>query len=307
MSDIFSNFLSCNSTLNRNNYKNKFSEKSNKIFLDNGLRLSKEGNILKLPKLNLNNRFITENYKNKSYDNLDNAIKNNNIIIINNTDTENNRVFKNQYLSDMNTKNINLYKKKNHNQKKGKVFNEQQINNNYKKTSKSNNKSLNNKNKILTIDNNNIISEKEKAKQKFINDYINSLLTKGKEKYDKFSEATKKIESNKYSLANSINPKKYIQKKILDDSFNYNEFRTSRIQKDCFNGNEKFRKANYKNITINMMNNIFLNSMSAPLEETRTKFLIDQMIAEQNHINKFHFGKNMFNRKDGETINSNNN
>ena len=99
----------------------------------------------------------------------------------------------------------------------------------------------------------------------------------------------------------------YIQKKILDESFNYNDFRTSKIQKECFNGNEKFRKANYKNIKINLMNNLFLNSMSAPPEETRTKFLIDKMMDEQNHLNKFHFGKNVFNRKDGETINQNDN
>ena len=308
MSDILSTFLSSDSSLKKNKYKNKFSAKLNNIFLDTGIRLSKDGNILKLPKLNLNNRFITENYKNKSYDNfdnLDNEMKNNHIIIINNTDTEDNSVFKNQYSYDMNIENNNknnLYKNKT--QKKGKIFNEQFINKN-NKTSKSNYKNKN-KQKILSIDKY-IITEKEKAKQKFINDYINSLLTKGKEKSDKFSEATKKIESNKFTLANSINPKKYIQKQILDESFNYNNFRTSRIQKDCFNGNEKFRKANYKNIKINLMNNIFLNSMSAPQEETRTNFLINKMMDEQNHIYKFHFGKKLFNRKDIETINSNNN
>jgi len=302
MSDILSNFLSCNSTLNKQKYKNKFSAKLNKIFLENGLRLSKEGNMLQLPKLNINNRFLTENYKNKSYDNLENSIKNDHILIINNTDSENNNVFKNQKLCHININNNNTIQKKN------KIY--MHFNKYNNKFSKSNN---NNKNrpKILTIDNNNnnnnIISEKEKAKKKFIDNYINSLLTKGKEKSDKFSEATKKIESNKFSLANSINPKMYIQKKILDESFNYNDFRTSRIQKDCFNGNEKFRKANYKNIKINLTNNLFLNSMSAPPEETRTKFLIDKMMDEQNHLNKFHFGKKVFNRKDGETINQNDN
>ena len=301
MSDILSNFLSCNSTLNKQKYKNKFSAKLNKIFLENGLRLSKEGNMLQLPKLNINNRFLTENYKNKSYDNLENSIKNDHILIINNTDSENNNVFKNQNLCHININNNNTIQKKN------KIY--MHFNKYNNKFSKSNN---NNKNrpKILTIDNNNnnnIISEKEKAKKKFIDNYINSLLTKGKEKSDKFSEATKKIESNKFSLANSINPKMYIQKKILDESFNYNDFRTSRIQKDCFNGNEKFRKANYKNIKINLMNNLFLNSMSAPPEETRTKFLIDKMMDEQNHLNKFHFGKKVFNRKDGETVNQSDN
>ena len=300
MSDILSNFLSCNSTLNKQKYKNKFSAKLNKIFLENGLRLSKEGNMLQLPKLNINNRFLTENYKNKSYDNLENSIKKDHILIINNTDSENNNVFKNQNLCNININNNNTIQKKN------KIY--MHFNKYNNKFSKSNNKNKN-RPKILTIDNNNnnIISEKEKAKKKFIDNYINSLLTKGKEKSDKFSEATKKIESNKFSLANSINPKMYIQKKILDESFNYNDFRTSRIQKDCFNGNEKFRKANYKNIKINLMNNLFLNSMSAPPEETRTKFLIDKMMDEQNHLNKFHFGKKVFNRKDGETINQSDN
>lgn len=300
MSDILSNYLSCNSTLNKQKYKNKFSAKLNKIFLENGLRLSKKGNMLQLPKLNINNRFLTENYKNKSYDNLENSIKNDHILIINNTDSENNNVFKNQNLCHININNNNTIQKKN------KIY--MHFNKYNNKFSKSNNKNKN-RPKILTIDNNNnnIISEKEKAKKKFIDNYINSLLTKGKEKSDKFSEATKKIESNKFSLANSINPKMYIQKKILDESFNYNDFRTSRIQKDCFNGNEKFRKANYKNIKINLMNNLFLNSMSVPPEETRTKFLIDKMMDEQNHLNKFHFGKKVFNRKDGETINQNDN
>ena len=301
MSDILSNFLSCNSTLNKQKYKNKFSAKLNKIFLENGLRLSKEGNMLQLPKLNINNRFLTENYKNKSYDNLENSIKNDHILIINNTDSENNNVFKNQNLCNININNNNTIQKKN------KIY--MHFNKYNNKFSKSNNINKN-RPKILTIDNNNnnnIISEKEKAKKKFIDNYINSLLTKGKEKSDKFSEATKKIESNKFSLANSINPKMYIQKKILDESFNCNDFRTSRIQKDCFNGNEKFRKANYKNIKINLMNNLFLNSMSAPPEETRTKFLIDKMMDEQNHLNKFHFGKKVFNRKDGETINQSDN
>ena len=298
MSDILSNFLEFDSSLKRKNkYKNKFSAKLNKIFLDNGLRLSKEGNMIKLPKLNINNRFITENYKNKSYDNLESSIKDDQILIINNTDTEKNNILKNQHLYDVGVNN--------NNERRSKIFNKY-LNKYYNKNSKSNNKNKY-KPKILTIDNNNVLSEEKKERKKIIDNYINSLLTKGKEVSDKFSEATKKIESNKFTLANSINPKMYIQKKILDEGFNFNDFRTSRIQKACFNGNEKFRKANYKNIKINLMNNIFLNSMSAPTEETRTKFLIDKMMDEQNHMNKFHFGKNIFNRKDGDSINLNDN
>ena len=128
------------------------------------------------------------------------------------------------------------------------------------------------------------------------------MIKKGKKKTDKFSEAKKKVKENKFFLENSINPAKYIQKQILDDKFDLNDFRTAKIQKECFNWNQKFREANYKNIKINIMNNIFLNSMEAEPEATDTKFLIDQMISDQKHLNKFNFSKNIYNRKKEETI-----
>ena len=294
MSDIFSTFLSSESSLKRNKYSNNYSAKSNKIFLDNGLRLSKEGNVLRLPRLKFNSRIITDNNKNNTLENI-NLNNNNEIIIINNTEEDNNKIFKNEHLSDLSRDNNERGKSNGkYNKIKVKLFNKQLIKNRNKLSKSNYNK---HKFKNLTFEEINIINERKKRKEKFINDYIESLLNKGKEKHDKFSAATKKIESNKYSLANSINPKKYIQKKILDDTFDYNEFRTSKIQKDCFNGNEKFRKANYKNIKINLMNNIFLNAMKAQPEESETKFLIDKMIAEQNHLNNLRFGKNVFNQK----------
>jgi len=294
MSDIFSTFLSNESSLKRNKYSNKYSAKLNKIFLDNGLRLSKEGNVLRLPKLKFNSRIITDNNKNNTLENI-NYNNNNEILIINNTEQNNNKILKNEYLSDLNSENNGRgISNGKFNKIKGKLFNKQLIKNRNKLSKSNYNK---HKLKNLTLEDMNIINERKKQKQKFINDYIESLLNKGKEKHDKFIAATKKVESNKYSLANSINPKKYIQKKILDDNFDFNEFRTSKIQNDCFNGNEKFRKANYKNIKINLMNNIFLNAMKSQPEETETKFLIDKMISEQNHINNLRFGKNVFNIK----------
>ena len=294
MSDIFSTFLSNESSLKRNKYSNKYSAKLNKIFLDNGLRLSKEGNVLRLPKLKFNSRIITDNNKNNTLENI-NYNNNNEILIINNTEQNNNKILKNEYLSDLNSENNGRgISNGKFNKIKGKLFNKQLIKNRNKLSKSNYNK---HKLKNLTLEDMNIINERKKQKQKFINDYIESLLNKGKEKHDKFIAATKKVESNKYSLANSINPKKYIQKKILDDNFDFNEFRTSKIQNDCFNGNEKFRKANYKNIKINLMNNIFLNAMKAQPEVTDTKFLIDKMISEQNHINNLRFGKNVFNIK----------
>ena len=301
MSDILSTFLSPESSIKKNKYKDKFTKESNKVFLNNGLRLSKEGNILKLPKFNNNIKLITESNKSKSYQDLD-LNNGDEILVIN--DENNNTIFKNEYLSDLYSKNDKLdYKNKKYNKIKGKTSDELMVKNNNKNSrSKYENKY------ILKENNNSYNHELDKEKQKFIDDYINKLLTKGKLKKDKFNEAAKKIQSNKFSLASSINPKKYIQNQILDDSFNYNQFRTSKIQKDCFNGNEKFREANYKNIKINIMNNIFLNSMKAEPEPTDTEFLIDKMISEQKHLNKFNFSKNMYNRKEEEEpLNINNN
>ena len=302
MSDILSTFLSPESSFKKNKYKDKFTKESNKVFLNNGLRLSKEGNILKLPKFNNNIKLITESNKSKSYQDLD-LNNGDEILVIN--DENSNTIFKNEYLSDLySQKNKIDYRNKKYNKINAKTSDEQMIKNKNKNSrSKYDNKYI-----LKENNNNNHNHEKDKEKQKFIEDYIDTLLTKGKIKTDKFYEASKKIQSNKFSLASSINPKKYIQNQILDDSFNYNQFRTSKIQKDCFNGNEKFREANYKNIKINIMNNIFLNSMKAEPEPTDTEFLIDKMIAEQKHLNKFNFSKNMYNRKEEEEpLNINNN
>ena len=299
MSDILSTFLSPESSFKKNKYNDKLTKESNKVFLNNGLRLSKEGNILKLPKLNNNFRYITENNKSKSYQDLDSSNQDE-ILIIN--DENNNTIFKNKYLSELSSQNDemdNEYKK--YNKIKGNVIDNQMVNNKNK-----NSKSKYN-NKYISKENTYNIHELDKEKQKFIDNYIESLLAKGKKKSDKFNEAAKKIQSYKFSMSNSINPKKYIQKQILDDSFNCNDFRTSKIQRDCFNGNEKFREANYKNIKINIMNNIFLNSMKAVPEKTDTEYLLDKMVSEQKHINKFNFSKNTYTRNEEETLNSNNN
>ena len=299
MSDIISTFLSSNSSLKRNKFQNKFIAESNKVFLDNGLRLSKEGNMLQIPKFNINSKFITEN-NNKIFEDLNiNTNKNNEILIIDDLGINNN-LFKNEFLNDLNTQDNKTEKMiKKYNKMKVKTRDEYTADKNMKIKSKY-------ENKYLNSENNNIDKNKINRKQ-LIEKYIDSLLKKEKTKTNKFYEATKKIESNKFSLANSINPKKYIQKNILDDSFGYNDFKTTKIQDDCFNGNKKFREANYKNIKINLMNNVFLNSMSATPKETGMQFIIDKMIAEQNHINNFNFSKQIYNRKDEETLNVNNN
>lgn len=295
MSDIFSTFLSSESSLRRNIYKNKITKQSNKIFLDNGLRLSKQGNVLKLPKLRINS--FSPSNKNKSFDDL-NLNKGPEILLVNAPSEEENKIFENKYLNNIKgKKGINEIK---YNKISDKKLNEITMNNK-NKAYKYNNNNKYKDHYSLGKDNRNK-NEKSKERQEYIEHYIESLIKKGKKKTDKFSEATKKVKENKFFLENSINPAKYIQKQILDDKFDLNDFRTAKIQKECFNWNQKFREANYKNIKINIMNNIFLNSMEAEPEATDTKFLIDQMLSDQKHLNKFNFSKNIYNRKKEETI-----
>ena len=295
MSDIFSTFLSSESSLRRNIYKNKITKQSNKIFLDNGLRLSKQGNVLKLPKLRINS--FSPSNKNKSFDDL-NLNKGTEILLVNAPSDEENKIFENRYLN--NIKGKKDIKEIKYNKISDKKLNEITMNNKNKEYK------YNNKNKYkdhYSLEKNyRNKNEKSKERQEYIEHYIESLIKKGKKKTDKFSEATKKVKDNKFFLENSINPAKYIQKQILDDKFDLNDFRTAKIQKECFNWNQKFREANYKNIKINIMNNIFLNSIKAEPEATDTKFLIDQMLSDQKHLNKFNFSKNIYNRKKEETI-----
>ena len=102
MSDILSTFLSSNSSLKRNKFQNKFIAESNKVFLDNGLRLSQEGNMLQIPKFNINSKCLTAN-NNKIFEDLNiNTNKNNEILITDDLGINNN-LFKNQFLNDLNT------------------------------------------------------------------------------------------------------------------------------------------------------------------------------------------------------------
>ena len=134
MSDIFSTFLSSESSLRRNIYKNKITKQSNKIFLDNGLRLSKQGNVLKLPKLRINS--FSPNNKNKSFDDL-NLNKGPEILLVNAPSEEENKIFENKYLNNIKgKKGINEIK---YNKISDKKLNEITMNNKNKKYKYNNN------------------------------------------------------------------------------------------------------------------------------------------------------------------------
>jgi len=285
MSDILSTFLSSRATSKRSKNSKDYLNKSNRIFLNNGLRLSKDTNIIKLNKFRFNSGNITEqNLNGNIYSKIINENKLNEVNVLKTesflNNPENDIIFKNKYLNNLNNFN---------NQK---LYPPQQID---KNNFNNNNKYNNNNKKRENIKSNN--STKRKERNQFIEQYIDDLLKNGKKKFDKFENAVKKRDNSKYLLEKSISPTKYIEQNIYDENFNYDDFKTSNIQKDCFNGNENFRKANYKNIRINIKNNIFLNEMKAEPEDNGMKDKIEKMIADQKHLNKFNFGKYLFNRK----------
>ena len=285
MSDILSTFLSSRATSKRSKNSKDYLNKSNRIFLNNGLRLSKDTNIIKLNKFRFNSGNITEqNLNGNIYSKIINENKLNEVNVLKTesflNNPENDIIFKNKYLNILNNFN---------NQK---LYPPQQID---KNNLNNNNKYNNNNKKRENIKSNNSIQRKER--NQFIEQYIDDLLKNGKKKFDKFENAVKKRDNSKYLLEKSISPTKYIEQNIYDENFNYDDFKTSNIQKDCFNGNENFRKANYKNIRINIKNNIFLNEMKAEPEDNGMKDKIEKMIADQKDLNKFNFGKYLFNRK----------
>ena len=292
MSDILSNFLSPKSVSRKNKFSKDFLNKSDRIFLNNGLRLSKDTNIIKLPKLKFYTGNITENNNSKE----NNYAK---IITINKLNEKKiqlnldpyqinednyNIIFENRHSNKLNNHNINQSSK-----------NKNQILYKYNRISDDDCNIINKSRDNIQLNNN---KKMKKERTMLIDKYVDDLLKNGKKKFDKFDNAKKKAENNKYLLENCINPAKYFEKNIFDDNFDYNSFKTSNIQKDCFNGNEKFRKANLKNIRINLMNNIFLNNMQAESEDNGMKFTIKKMIDEQKHINKFSFGMHQYNQKE---------
>ena len=286
MSDILSTFLSSRATSKRSKNSKDYLNKSNRIFLNNGLRLSKDTNIIKLNKFRFNSGNITEqNITGNMYSKIINENKLNEVNALKTEsflkNPENDIIFKNKYLNNLNNFN---------NQK---LYPPQLI---YKNNLNNKNKYNNNNNKKReNIKSNN--STERKERNEFIEQYIDDLLKNGKKKFDKFENAVKKRDNSKYLLEKCISPTKYIEQNIYDENFNYDDFKTSNIQKECFNGNENFRKANYKNIRINIKNNIFLNEMKAEPEDNGMKDKIEKMIDDQKHLNKFNFGKQLFNRK----------
>ena len=180
MSDILSTFLSSRATSKRSKNSKDYLNKSNRIFLNNGLRLSKDTNIIKLNKFRFNSGNITEqNLNGNIYSKIINENKLNEVNVLKTesflNNPENDIIFKNKYLNNLNNFN---------NQK---LYQPQQID---KNNLNNNNKYNNNNKKRENIKSNN--STKRKERNQFIEQYIDDLLQNGKKKFDKFENAVKK-------------------------------------------------------------------------------------------------------------------
>ena len=319
---ILSNYFSPNvkdkdDLLKRNNYINQ-----NKIILKNGLKLHVNKNMLKLPKININEGLMAyQNQSNERFntnakeDELEHFYKISKITSYRQknfsmknkqSENKNNLVKKNKFLNGLNQTT------------KGYIKNRYNLSNSVEANPIAINENLNSDEKEQTINKNtistNVNNDKNETikdliyfhntygninkstKDKIVNDYVNELLSEGKEKEKKEGLPNldiQEITDERFKLEKSIDPTKYIKNKFLDES-NNNTFKTSKIQIDCFNGNEKLRDENIKKINANNMNSINIDSIKLENKDYKTQSLINQMIPKK--LKNFYFGKKMFSK-----------
>ena len=317
---ILSNYFSPNvkdkdDLLKRNNYINQ-----NKIILKNGLKLHVNKNMLKLPKININEGLMAyQNQSNERFntnakeDELEHFYKISKITSYRQknfsmknkqSENKNNLVKKNKFLNGLNQTT------------KGYIKNRYNLSNSVEANPIAINENLNSDEKEQTINKNtistNVNNDKNETikdliyfhntygnlnkstKDKIVNDYVNELLSEGKEKEKKEGLPNldiQEITDERFKLEKSIDPTKYIKNKFLDES-NNNTFKTSKIQIDCFNGNEKLRDENIKKINANNMNSINIDSIKLENKDYKTQSLINQMIPKK--LKNFYFGKKKF-------------
>ena len=278
-----------------NNLTSFFTRNNNNISIINmqngGSKLSQNENILKLPKITINNpinHLITEN--NKSSKELNNPNGIGHFFRISKINSYNKKTIPNKKISNNFVRNkifseINHSSKKSFNKSKRKYIKKFSELNDSKKEKISNNNSINS-----NIDN---ISTGRNVKENIkINEYINVLLNEDKDKIN----SLKNKKEDKYTLEKSIDPVKYIKNMFLDESYNNDIFKTSKIQSECFNGNEELRNDNIKKINANNMNNLNLKSIKLESNNDKTKILINEMYKDQN-LNNFYFGKKLYKSK----------
>ena len=334
MSDILSSYFSLNSR--KRDYKLDLKETPNlnKICHEHGLKFSGNSKTLKLPKLKIMSKLISE--RNKSSE----GFKVNKVNKINEISTPkptnkhysmrykkvdghkqiSNNIFKNKLLSGLN-KSTRSYTKNNYSSSPITIKNKEK--NIYIFKEKDKNK--NDKDNDITIkinenDGNNNVEETDNDKGIFrrenkkiiVDEYVNTLLSEDIDSkralFDSLNDESKK--EDKFKLEKSIDPTKYIKNNFLDETFNHNNFTTTKIQIDCFNGNEQLRNENIKKINENNKNSLNLDLLKTEYSSNQTKSLIDKMFPKQ--LTNFHFGKKIygpkvFNIKSNHNVNFKNN
>ena len=290
MSDILSSYFSLNSK--KRDYKLDLKDTPN-----HGLKFSGNSKNLKLPKLKIWSKLISERnkssegFKVNKKDDISTPKPNHKHLSMRYKKTKDykkvsNNIFKNKLLSGLNkstrsyTKNkennIYVFKDKNKNEKDNNItIKINDGNNNVEETY--------NKDKL-----------RSENKKMIVDEYVNTLLSEDidskRELFDSLNDEVKK--EDKFKLEKSIDPTKYIKNNFLDETFNHNNFTTNKIQIDCFNGYEQLRDENIKKINENNKNSLKLDLLKTESNNIRTKSLIDKMFPKQ--LTNFHFGKKVY-------------
>ena len=298
----------------------KDTPKSNKIYYKHGLKFSENNKTIKLPKLKIISKLISERnksseeFKVKKKDEISTRMSNNKHISMRYKKKDghkkiSNNIFKNKLLLGLN-KSTRSYTKSNYsfspnpNKKKENnnyIFKEKEIDKNRDDiTIKINENNIeerereNNKDNIDSYFGNKYSRQKKRI---IVDEYVNTLLSEDidskKVLFDSLNDEFKK--EDKFKLEKSIDPTKYIKNNFLDETFNHHNFATNKIQIDCFNGNEQLRNENIKKINENNKNSLKIDLLKTENNNMRTKSLIDKMFPKR--LSNFHFGKKVYGPK----------
>ena len=316
MSDILSSYFSLNSR--KRDYKLDLKDTPNlnlnKKYYDHGLKFSGNSKTLKLPKLKIMSKLITERNKssegfkvnNKNDISTPTPKPNHKHLSMRYKKTEVhkkvlNNIFKNKLLSGLNNS-TRSYTKNNNSCSPNSIKNKE--NNIYISKDKIKNEKDNNITIKINDGNNNVeeTDSKDKLrnenKRMIVDEYVNTLLSEDTESkrvlFDSLNDEVKK--EDKFKLEKSIDPKKYIKNNLLDETFNHNNFTTNKIQIDCFNGYEHLRNENIKKINENNKNSLKLDLLKTEPNNIYKKSLIDKMFFPKKLTN-FHFGKKVYGPK----------
>ena len=311
MSDILSSYFSLNSKKRDYKLDLKDTPNLNKKYYAHGLQFSGNSKTIKLPKLKIMSKLISERnkssegFKVNNKNDVSTPKPNHKHLSMRYKKTEghkkvSNNIFKNKLLSGLN-KSTRSYTNNNY-YSSSPISIKNKENNIYVFKDKNKNKSEKDNNITIKInDGNNNVEEtnnkdklRSENKKMIVDEYVNTLLSEDTDSkrvlFDSLNDEVKK--EDKFKLEKSIDPKKYIKNHFLDETFNHSNFTTNKIQIDCFNGYEQLRDENIKKINENNKNSLKLDLLKAESNNIYKKSLIDKMFPKK--LTNFHFGKKVY-------------